>query len=543
MFTKHSEPWTLNTTDRNTACWSPLTYLGDHNCSSHDLLRKWSNSRIKALTLPREREALFDLAKGASTAAGGGAAYSRMTFLRHFVPQMLLKRGYPYSVSIDPDTLCVRAWDLRVLLRVELIGGRPVGTNARTEDWLQQSMGKASDSGQQAELATAKNKESMKLMMKREMNLTTKDMEKRTELNGGLLIFNNSATASNNWVQTLARYYNRLQHVVEGDQDLVSLVLASEPSFERYLLPTIYNYAYRRDRERLPYAVSHRLRHGQVGHFKSSGTRGEIINVHFVLDGKPWQRQQLGAYPLWLLSTRLYHIRDWLKIARMMKPGLFSPGVMLTPAERKMLGPEAPNALRQGSRNEALALSTMVGDESMQRCRCFVRNLAKDQKSNRTSKMALRHASKHGTEGSSSSTAANQAVGEVSERELNAAIRQRQALLDTCCANRCVKPKNCPCSRQSEAPPADEKELCDAELGKSAKRFNCKLAAKIAGAGLDWSAANCTPGYDRWVPQKKAESPEAKKAKRAADKAWRSRLFFCKQCLVQVGKAMQEVAL
>ena len=212
----------------------------------------------------------------------------------------------------------------------------------------------------------------------------------------------------------------------------------------------------------------------------------------------------------------------------MMKPGLFSDGVMLTPAERKMLGPEAPNALRQGSRNEALALSTMVGDESMRRCRCFVRNLAKDQKSNRTNKMALRHASKHGTEGSSS-VGANQ--GEVSERELNAAIRQRQALLDTCCANRCVKPKNCPCSRQSQAPPAEEKKLCDAELGISAKRFNCKLAAKSAGAGSDWSATNCTPGYDRWVPQKKAETPEANKAKIAALKAWRSRVFFCKQCL------------
>ena len=50
---------------------------------------------------------------------------------------MLFARGWRFSVNIDPDVFCVSAWDLNELLRVRLLAGRPVGSNARTARWLQ----------------------------------------------------------------------------------------------------------------------------------------------------------------------------------------------------------------------------------------------------------------------------------------------------------------------------------------------------------------------------------------------------------------------
>ena len=490
----------LPSKDENIGCSSNAWSKGD--CSSISLLRKWSNGQVQALALPREAERLFDMEEGIKSDEG---TYSRMTFLRHWMPQALFQRGFRFSVSLDPDTLCVRSWDLRVLLRVELLGGRPVGSSARTRSWLQQKANNAST-----------GTENLTLVLQQGMNLTSQQLSKRTEFNGGVLIFNNSEANRVRWAQTLARYYRRVRHVVEGDQDLLSLVFAAEPSFGRYLLPTIYNYAFRRDRERLPYVISHRLRHGMVGHFKSSGTRGELIMVHFVQDGKPWQPQQLAGYPQWLLATRLFHLRDWLKVARLLKPVLFSDKVRLTEAERRLLGPAAPDAFRQGSRNEAKGFVSLINSESLRRCRCFVRNLAHDRQANQTSKLAQRHASKHGVESQSVETTEESAAqGKTSARELNAAIRQRQALLDVCCTDRCTKAKSCPCSRASE-PLADEKRQCDAEFGARAQRFNCQLARQRAGGG--WSSANCTAGYERQIAG-------------VTHVAVRSRIFFCRECL------------
>ena len=71
---------------------------------------------------------------------------------------------------------------------------------------------------------------------------------------------------------------NRLS--VARKRSLAGLLLAAEPELPRYSLPTVYNYAFRRDRERLPYAIARLLRHGFVG--------SHIMNIHFVADGKPW---------------------------------------------------------------------------------------------------------------------------------------------------------------------------------------------------------------------------------------------------------------
>ena len=65
-----------------------------------------------------ERSAAL-LEAGSNVAGAFGAArrgeYSRMTFLRLGAPELLLRRGYAYSINLDPDVMCVGAWDLRVL--------------------------------------------------------------------------------------------------------------------------------------------------------------------------------------------------------------------------------------------------------------------------------------------------------------------------------------------------------------------------------------------------------------------------------------------
>ena len=33
-----------------------------------------------------------------------------------------------------------------------------------------------------------------------------------------------------------------------------------------------------------------------------------VINIHFVMDGKPWQRQNLSTYPMWLAVGRMYQV-------------------------------------------------------------------------------------------------------------------------------------------------------------------------------------------------------------------------------------------
>ena len=497
--------------------------LAIDDCSARGLLRSWSGSFIKPLTLPRHKETLFDLpvrSSWSSSMEGNRAndgvtfVYSRMTFLRHWVPQVLALRGYTFSVSLDPDTLCVRAWDLRILQRVQLLGGRPVGTSARTKGWLQQAS--SSSSGTSTNLT----------IRLQEMNLTASLLKRRTELNGGVLVFNNSECMRVRWGQTLAKYYAQLNDVVESDQDLMSLVLTAEPSFGRYLLPSVYNYAFRRDRERLPYTLAHRLRHGLVGHFKSSGTRGELIMVHFVQDGKPWQPQQLTSYPPWLLAVRLFHITDWLGIARLIKPTLFSSTVSISDSERQLLGPKAKTIFKGGRKNEVSAMSALVDRDAFRRCRCFIRGLADDPMANQTSRLARRHAelnvksvrTKSSLSAAQATDSSKVARGTSSSRELNAARKQRQLLLQACCADQCARPasRTCACSHSLQVS-ADEQHLCDKDRQAAAKRFNCQLAAKRS-AGDGWTPNNCSAVAGRQAVTRKATL------------ALRSRVYFCREC-------------
>lgn len=136
-----------------------------------------------------------------------------------------------------------------------------------------------------------------------------------------------------------------MRDIVEGDQDLLSLVLASNLSLPRTELPTVYNYAFRRDRERLPYAIGRRLRHGMFARV--------AVNIHFVQDGKPWEAQNLTRYPMWLSAARVWHVKEWWDLARKLSPGL--AGLSWTAAEMASFGANRSGrgAPRLGARRAA----------------------------------------------------------------------------------------------------------------------------------------------------------------------------------------------
>ena len=463
------------------------------------LLSSWSSNGIRAIALPES------LTKK-SFVMPPHSSYSTMTFHRHWVPEMLFALGYKFSVNLDPDVFCTRPWELRTLLRVKLLGGRLVGTNARTAKWLQMEHSNSSDRSDRSDrsdsaptatgtvsggasrqvgddrAAWMKAGENVTSMLRRVLGVTPERLAETRELNGGVLVFNNAAAARVGWGKSLARYHATLRHVVEGDQDLIGLMMAAEPNYTRFLLPTTYNYAYRRDRERLPYAISHRLRHGLV--------EQQIINVHFVVDGKPWQQQRLAAYPLWLLSARLHHLRDWLTMARAVRPQLDSHAVAFSASERALLGEPAFEALRMSTeRNSSRVFLPLVDSESHRRCRCFMRSLSKDKKADAVALLTGQPKGK-----GSSTRSSNGRVQNISGSRLSlpASVasaarllvrRQRQSLLLACGSQ--------PAQEVSDM----ERRQCDEELGARAALFSCALS-QSGGAGKRRSAAgssqNCT---------------------------------------------------
>lgn len=406
------------------------------------LLRSWSDGHVKPLKLPETFVRAF-------TTPGEVPGYSPMTFLRHAVPQLLAERGFRFSVNLDPDVLCVRAWDLSVLLQVKLIAGRPVGNGVRTASWLQERTATVADSSHGS--STSQLNVSSLL---ESVGLSRSQLSHAAELNGGVLVFNNSAAVQLRWAQTFARFYARLRTVVEGDQDLVSLLLAAKPSFPRRPLPTVYNYAFRRDRERLPYAVAHRLRHGLFAK--------QAINVHFVMDGKPWQVQELDVrhYPMWQLAARLHHVYEWLSVARTLKPRL--PSLRLSREEKQLVGVAGLEVLRASAMRNA-SLARLADAETRRRCRCFLRSLGQDRKAEPTS--LLRGA---GVQGDQATTPA-------------AVAKQRRSLLTACGGG-------------GGSLPLGEAKRCRSDLQAISAKFHCALSAYHTGGTPRYSreSANCT---------------------------------------------------
>ena len=487
------------------------------------LLHSWSRGNVKPLALPKDVQAR-------DFVAPGGAPYSSMTFHRHRVPQMLWTRGLQFSINLDPDVMCVRPWDLSVLLQVRFVAGREVGSGARTAQWLQERADLSSQSNADAT-------ENVTKLLRTTLNMTRPELRRAREINGGVIVFNNSAAAQLDWSGTFARYFAQLKHVLEGDQDLIGLVLAANPSFPRYLLSSVHNYAFRRDRERLPYDVARRLRHGLFSQ--------QVINVHFVTDGKPWQQQNLTIYPMWLLAARLHYLGDWLTLARTLKPRL--PFLRLGSKEQRLVGPDGLEVLRAGaSRNKSLVLLT--DDRARRRCRCFMRSLERDKKADPS--LLLRKASD--VEQPRDEQAFHVRIK--AAEPLDAVISATRSRPSPQQARTLVAAQRgillWACGGGQSAPLPEETRACDTELGENREKFLCALSAEQFGhARYLRKAANCsatgidpsTTGDHRMqsarvaaAPAKAAKAAKAGKADTKAAKAAKAR--------VKAAQAAKEVA-
>ena len=319
------------------------------------LLHSWSNGTAELIELEPDQSRQFQRSTG---------TYSAMTFHRLRMPELLAMRGYAYSVNIDPDVLCVAPWDLSIFPQIRLLAGRPV---------------RPSDGG----VPMWVTERSTKLLNSSLRAIGISEAALKHELNGGVIIFNNVRAVRVGLLQLCLRYFGALRDSLEGDQDLLSVVLADNPGFPVFKLPCTYNFAFQRDREIVPNVLGMRLR---------LAIYNQLIAVHFVVDGKPWEQQLMPAkdYPPWLLVARLHHLRHWLKLARSLRPPPLS--ILTTPDElrgmsapaRKALGADGVrSATRQGSRGahavvaaELTPIGSLVNTDVLIVCRCFLKTLA-----------------------------------------------------------------------------------------------------------------------------------------------------------------------
>ena len=297
--------------------------------------------------------------------------------------------------------------------------------------------------------------------------------------------------------------------------------LTAEPSFGRYLLPSVYNYAFRRDRERLPYTLAHRLRHGLVGHFKSSGTRGELIMVHFVQDGKPWQPQQLTSYLVAACGAPFPHHRlAWDSSLDQTDP------VQL---HRFHLGFRTSTFGTQGG-HYLQRWTKERGNRNVRACRpgrfptlrCHTRpcrrphgkpNFQISAPPRRTEcqvrghKRVFRQPRRRTLQGGAWPTKSRVECAQTAPAPPTGMLRRPVCRPSS---------RTCTCSHSLQVS-ADEQHLCDKDRQSAAKRFNCQLAAKRS-AGDGWTPKNCSAVAGRQAVTRKATL------------ALRSRVYFCREC-------------
>lgn len=223
------------------------------------------------------------------------------------------------------------------------------------------------------------------------------------------------------------------------------MVLAANPGLPRYALPATYNYAFRRDRERLPPPLSRRLRHGMFGQ--------AAINIHFVMDGKPWQRQNLSAYPMWLAVARMYQVYQWHQLAQALQPSL--QDLHLTRVEQEALGPKGlrrslPRVVSKRSNDTLVGL---VDGRTRLGCRCYLRSLAADSENDPLAVLQEESRLDAPPPGSSTAEGAAAALLERRRRQVQA---QRRLLLRVCGGTkRSAKGEARRCSEAMETERAD----------------------------------------------------------------------------------------
>ncbi|KAL1511544.1 hypothetical protein AB1Y20_006338 [Prymnesium parvum] len=302
-------------------------------------LGAWGVRRVELVGLEAAAEAQFTRPRG--------SAYSAMTLHRLRMPELLGRRGYRFSVNVDPDVLCARQWDLRQVAEVEGISGRLVRQLHGLPSWLRQ-LPNASAAG--AALA--------RLLGVREAAVGA-----AVELNGGVVVFNNAHMRRVRWLELCAAVFATLSRArwrLEGDQDLVSCVLLAHPHVRHGQLHSEYNYGFGRDRELpLGHRIGRRLRYGLIS--------GSLVNAHFVQDGKPWEVQNLSGYPSWKATARAAYLHEWLTVAYHLLANR-------TAARLRALFPLARGDVRplSGQLHAILDLPTR------QQCVCFLRALQRE---------------------------------------------------------------------------------------------------------------------------------------------------------------------
>ena len=324
------------------------------------MLQTWTNGTAELIEL-RDDTAQFEQTREKK--------YSPMTFHRLRMPEILAARGYAYSVNLDPDVLCVAPWDMTMFLQVRLVAGRAVRpSEGGLPMWAHE---RSTSSGA---MSTGFNN------TLKALGISADALAWVPELNGGVLIFNNVKAVRVKLFRTCLRTFFVVGQNIEGDQDLLNVVLASNPMFQVYKLPTAYNFAFQRDRESVPSVLGMRLR---------LAIFSQLICVHFVLDGKPWEVQELPRkdYAPWLLVARLNYLREWLAIAsNVWRQSMTHSTVRetATPAmsdtlrslSLKKIRPAPDSPTDAFHRSAIMHAAGYVAGSSLLTCRCFLKHLS-----------------------------------------------------------------------------------------------------------------------------------------------------------------------
>eukprot|EP00966_Prymnesium_polylepis_P115068 2659577-Prymnesium_polylepis.3 len=103
------------------------------------------------------------------------------------------------------------------------------------------------------------------------------------------------------------------------------------------------------------------------------------MNIHFVADGKPWSPQNVTGYPMWLSVVRIRAALEWYRVASSLTPSL--DDMQLTAAEQRQLGRTGLKTWRAVRSRNSSSLQGLFNGRARRLCRCFLRGLARDKKS------------------------------------------------------------------------------------------------------------------------------------------------------------------
>ena len=227
--------------------------------------------------------------------------------------------------------LCLRPWDFRALVPISLVSGRRVGRGSRMVGWMQARLDNIA--ARQGSPAT-----SLASLLNRTLGISARRLELTSELNGGVLVFNNLRLTRVRWLSRCVAAYAGLREVIEGDQDLIALILAADGSLPRVNLP---DRATRLPPRPRPAAAADRP--ADPPRFLRARRR-----QHPLCARRQAVAGNLTDYPMYLIAARLQHVDEWRGIARDLAPPRRHGALR---REQRLLGPDglAPLSLADGN--------------------------------------------------------------------------------------------------------------------------------------------------------------------------------------------------